>query len=78
MNYIQNFFKKSNLNELNLINYNEFKEIYYKNIISITINNLQKSYNEPFSTNINKKNIISYSVDNKNKKKSRTIIITPN
>ena len=68
LNYIQKFFKKSNLNELNLINYNEFKEIYYKNIISSTINNLQKSYNEPFSTNINKKNIISYSVDNKNKK----------
>ena len=77
LNYIQKFFKKSNLNELNLINYNEFKEIYYKNIISITINNFQKSYNEPFSTNINKKNIISYSVDNKNKKKPRTIIITP-
>ena len=77
MNYIQKFFKKSNLNELNLINYNEFKEIYYKNIISSTINNLQKSYNEPFSTNINKKNIMSYSVDNKNKKKPRTIIITP-
>ena len=68
LNYIQKFFKKSNLNELNLINYNEFKEIYYKNIISSTINNLQKSYNEPFSTNINKKNIMSYSVDNKNKK----------
>ena len=71
LNYIQKFFKKSNLNELNLINYNEFKEIYYKNIISSTINNLKKSYNEPFSTTINKKNIMSYSVDNKSKKNQK-------
>ena len=77
LNYYQRTFKKNirnekNTNELKIIKYNEFKEIYYKNNKLGTIYELKKRYNLDDASY--KKNSLSYSVD---KKKSRNIIITP-
>ena len=85
LNYYQKIFKTNlskekniNINGLKVIKYNEFKDIYYKTNILGTIYDLKKRYNLEESPNKkSKRNIISYSVDKKYKKNSRTIIITP-
>ena len=79
LNYFQKIFKKNisnenKTNELETINYSEFKDIYYKNTIE-AINNLKKSCNLLESKILGKK--MSYSLDKKMKINARTIIVDP-
>ena len=80
LNYIKKIFKINSFNDENKTNqikkikYEEFKEIYYKK----EVNDLKKNcYKIDSSNKLIKNNVLSYSVDNKNKYNLRTIIINP-
>ena len=74
---INNFHDETNSNQLKNIKYEEFKDIYYKNVIGIINNLKQFSYKFDSPRKKSRNNILSYSFDNKKKYNLRTIIITP-
>ena len=82
LNYFQKIFKKNitnenKTNELEIINYKDFKKVYYKNLIG-AINEIKNKKILTDSKNLyDKRSLMAYSVDRKKKISSKTIIFDP-